>query len=106
MTESLIKVATLDELPLNSNKAFKVNGRSILLCRTDAGVFAVENRCSHMLAELEGGRMRGCHLFCPKHSARFDMRTGATAGAMTKEPIQAFAVTVDEDGNIALDWPA
>jgi len=100
-----IKIATLSDIPLNTNKAFKVEGRSVLLCRTPDGVFALENRCSHQLATLEGGRMRGPHLFCPKHFARFDLRTGETNGTLAKEPIQAFVVTVDADENIEIDWP-
>ncbi|MCK9284702.1 MAG: Rieske 2Fe-2S domain-containing protein [Rhodocyclaceae bacterium] len=98
-------MAALDDVPMNGNKAFKINGRSILLCKSDAGVFALENRCSHMFAELEGGRVRGAYLFCPKHSVRFDMRTGASGGTLTKVPLQTFAVTVAADGNIEIDWP-
>ncbi len=101
-----IAVAKLADLPLESNKAVKVEGRSVLLCRTAAGLFALENRCTHQLAALEGGRMRGVHLFCPKHGARFDMRTGATAGTLAKEPVQTFGVSIDAQDNIQIEWPA
>jgi 3-phenylpropionate/trans-cinnamate dioxygenase ferredoxin component len=101
-----IAVVKLADLPLESNKAFKIEGRSVLLCRTAAGLFAVENRCTHQLAALEGGRMRGAHLFCPKHGARFDLRTGATAGTLAKTPIQTFGVSVDAEDNIQIEWPA
>jgi ketosteroid isomerase-like protein/nitrite reductase/ring-hydroxylating ferredoxin subunit len=100
-----IAVAKLADLPPESNRAIKIDGRSVLLCRTSAGVFAVENRCTHQLAALEGGRMRGVHLFCPKHGARFDMRTGATVGTLAKAPIQTFAAEVDADDNILIEWP-
>lgn len=100
-----LRVAKLSELPLGTNKAVKVNGVSILLCRVDAGLFAVENRCTHQLAALEGGRMRGRHLFCPKHGARFDMGTGATAGTLARDPIKTYSVHLDESENIELEWP-
>lgn len=89
-------VCKLSELAEEGNKAFTVEGRSVLLCRTSAGVFAVENQCTHQLATLEGGKMRGVHLFCPKHGARFDLRTGVPNG-MTKIPIPVYPVTLMED---------
>ncbi len=105
MTDRRVQVTQLSELPLETNKAFKIEGRSILLCRTAAGLFALENRCTHQLQPLEGGRMRGPHLFCPKHGQRFDMRTGATAGTLTKLPLQVFEVSVDTDENIEVVLP-
>ena len=105
MSGRRLAVARLADLPVDTNKAFKIENRSILLCRTAAGVFAVENRCTHQLAALEGGRMRGSNLFCPKHGQRFDMRTGATVGQLTKLPIQAFETCVDADENIEIILP-
>ncbi len=93
MKHAVCKLADVAE---DSNRAFAVDGRSVLLCRTLAGVFAVENKCTHQLAALEGGKIRGVHLFCPKHGARFDLRTGVPNG-MTKIPIPTYPVSVIDD---------
>lgn len=98
-----IAVMALADLPENANKAVAVEGTSVLLCRSDKGLFAVENLCSHQQAPLEGGRVRGVYLFCPKHSVRFDLRTGEPA-ALAKTPIRTFPVAV-VDGWIEIDWP-
>lgn len=100
-----LRIAKLSDLPPGTNRAFKLDGASVLLCRTEAGVFAVENRCTHQLASLEGGRMRGRLLFCPKHGARFDMGTGVTAGTLAKTPIKTYRVHIDADENITIDCP-
>ena len=89
-------ICKLSDLAEDSNKAFTLEGRSVLLCRTSAGVFAVENRCTHQLASLEGGKMRGVHLFCPKHGARFDLRTGVPNG-MTKIPVPTYPVSLKDE---------
>ncbi len=98
------RIAALDEVPENGNRAFAVGERSVLLCRSSAGVFAVENMCSHAMALLEGGRVKGPHLFCPLHGMRFDLRTGAPSGQLTKKPITCYAVTV-EDGVVYAELP-
>ena len=94
-----VKVAPLEAVPEPGNKAFDVAGRSILICRSAGHVFAVLNQCTHALMPLEGGRVRGGHLFCPAHGARFDLRDGSTAGALTSTAVPTFAARV-EDGHI------
>ncbi|ARR54513.1 ferredoxin [Rhizorhabdus wittichii DC-6] len=98
------RIAALDDVPEGGNKAFDACGKSVLLCRTGAGVFAIENMCSHAFAHLEGGKVRGPHIFCPLHGVRFDMRTGAPNGTLTKKPIAVYPVSV-EDGKIVVDLP-
>ena len=100
-----LPVTTLAELAVDTNKAFKLDGQSVLLCRTAAGVFALANRCTHQLAALEGGRMRGHQLYCPKHGACFDMRSGVGIGLLGKVPVASFAVQVSDDGAIAVALP-
>lgn len=97
-------VVAFDDLPEGTNRAFDVGGRSVLVCRTKSGVFAVENMCSHALAHLEGGKMKGVHLFCPLHGVRFDMRTGEPSGTLTKKPIPVYPAQVD-GGTIMVDLP-
>lgn len=101
-----LPVTTLADLTVDSNKAFKVDGQPVLLCRTAAGVFALANRCTHQLAALEGGRMRGHQLYCPKHGACFDMRTGIGSGPLGKTPVPSFPVRVSDDGQISVALPA
>jgi len=101
----LVAVAPLAVVPENGNRAFAVRDRSILLCRTALGIFAVENMCSHAQAELEGGKVRGAHIFCPLHGVRFDLRNGAPTGKLTKKPICAFETSVI-DGVVHVDLPA
>jgi ketosteroid isomerase-like protein/nitrite reductase/ring-hydroxylating ferredoxin subunit len=92
----------LAEIPCGANRAFKTAGGSVLVCHTETGLFAVANRCTHQFAALEGGKMRGPHLFCPKHGARFDLRTGAPVGPLAKSAIQTFSVRVDPHDNIEI----
>ena len=100
-----VKVCRLDDVPEQGNKAFEVDGVSILICRSAGQLYAVENRCSHNASALEGGKVRGHALFCPVHGARFDLRDGSTAGALTKTPIRTFGVeaTADDQVLVLLD---
>jgi 3-phenylpropionate/trans-cinnamate dioxygenase ferredoxin subunit len=100
-----VKLTELGALPETGTLAVEVEGRSVLVCRSTAGVFAVENRCSHALSALEGGRVRGPHIFCPLHGVRFDLRDGTPQGTLTTKPIETYAVRVDGEAVLAeLPW--
>ena len=70
-------VCTVDELPVGGMRAFKVQGRSVLVYHLDDGFFATQANCTHVLAPLARGRIvDGCRIQCPLHRAQFDIRSG------------------------------
>ena len=92
-----VTVASLQDVPAGTAKAVDVGGRSILLCHTSGGVFAVENVCSHAQQPLECGRIKNGWIACPTHGARFDLETGEPLGGPATEPIATFAVRIEDD---------
>jgi toluene monooxygenase system ferredoxin subunit len=48
----------------------------VLLLRTDAGVFAYEDRCPHLGLPLSAGTLEGDTLTCSAHQFQFDATTG------------------------------
>jgi 3-phenylpropionate/trans-cinnamate dioxygenase ferredoxin subunit len=91
------RIAALADVPEGGNKAFTINGKSVLLCRSSTGIFASENMCSHANALLEGGKIKGAYLFCPLHGVRFDLRNGSPSGNLTKKSIAVFAARIEDD---------
>ncbi len=91
---ALHPVAALADLPESGSRAFTVEGREILVCRTKAGTFAVENICSHAFSRLDEGKLKGPHIFCPLHGIRFDLRTGEPSGNLTRKRLTTYAVQI------------
>jgi 3-phenylpropionate/trans-cinnamate dioxygenase ferredoxin subunit len=71
-----------------------ISGSKVLICRAAGELYAVENRCTHQEAELEGGRIRGCFISCPLHGVRFDLRDGTPMGQLTRQALPIYAVRV------------
>ena len=97
----MISITAAADVQVGTNRAFDVNGDSILIARTAHGIFAIENRCSHAFQALEGGKMKAVHIFCPLHGVRFDMRDGCPSGTLTDEPIRTWPVSI-VDGMIMI----
>ena len=55
----------------------ELDGRQILVLRTERGVFAFDARCPHAGNPLSEGEVVGDSLVCAYHGWRFDLETGA-----------------------------
>ncbi len=97
MSGEYIDAGSVSEIGDNQSKAYKFGEIEILVCNTKEGYFAVENQCSHQLQALEGGRIRGCYIFCPLHGQRFNLKNGTPIGQLTDKPIRTFAVRIEDD---------
>ena len=95
--ETSITVA-LDDVPEGKMHACAVGGREIVVCRTKDGVFALDNICTHALARLSEGRLRGTRLICPLHGASFDVRDGRVLGAPATRPLATHALRIVDGG--------
>ena len=86
----------LTEVPEGKMKSCTIDGREIVVCHTRDGLHALDNICTHAMAKMSEGRLRGTRLICPLHGASFDVRTGAVVGAPAVRPLACHAVrTVD-----------
>ena len=77
--------------------AARVGDVEVLLCKVDGQIYAVANRCTHGLAKLDEGQLRGHIVSCPLHQGRFDVRTGACLQAPPIRPLTSFVVRTDGD---------
>lgn len=70
---------------------------AIAVFNVDGELYAVEDICTHDGGELAGGEIHGFEVECPRHGARFDLRTGAAMCPPAYEPIAKFPVKVEND---------
>lgn len=70
---------------------------AIAVFNIDGAFYAIEDVCTHDGGELAGGAVEGFEVECPRHGARFDLRTGAALCPPAYEPTRTFPVKV-EDG--------
>ncbi|MFK7966293.1 MAG: Rieske (2Fe-2S) protein [Burkholderiaceae bacterium] len=57
-------------------RAIVLDNTPIALIKTEAGVFAVSNTCTHAEANLSDGFVMENWIECPLHQARYDLSTG------------------------------
>ncbi len=101
-----INVATVDEIPPGDSKLVEIGFTGIALFNLDGEIYAIEDMCTHDGGPLvEGTVGNGCEVKCPRHGARFDIRTGAALSFPAFEPTRTFAVRI-EGNQVWVESPA
>ena len=71
-----VRVARLDQIPEPGKRLFEVDDRLVVLFRVEAHVYCLEDLCTHDGGPLGEGELDGHSIACPRHGAKFDIRTG------------------------------
>ena len=91
------KVATVSELADGAKLLVEADERLVILFRIGNDHFCIDDVCTHDGGTLSDGEFKGCEIECPRHGARFDVRTGkAMCMPATKDTV-AHEVKVDGD---------
>lgn len=78
-------------------KSFAFNEEKIVICNVNGEYFAVSDICSHDDGELvsgECGLVESCQIECPRHGARFDVKTGKATRMPAIAPIPIFKTSI------------
>ncbi len=92
-----VKVADCSELAPGEKKLVEVAGRAIALFNVEGTLYAIDDICTHDGGPLADGILTGCEIECPRHGARFDVRTGKPLCMPAIEPVTSHQVVVQGD---------
>lgn len=90
-----IDVAAADEIPLNDCKVVDVNDVMVAVFHLDDGYFAIEDICTHDGGDLSSGWLDGPEIICPRHGARFNVKTGAVTAPPAYENVHSYPVRIN-----------
>ena len=99
-----IPVAGMADLPTGERLFVEIDGQSIVVFNLAGGLFAIADVCSHDDGPVGDGELEGHEVICPRHGARFDIRTGKALALPAVVDIPAYQVRV-VDGQIELGLP-
>ncbi len=110
MTEELqtnyqfIKITAASELPDGERLFVEIGSKPIVIFSLNGEYFATSDECSHDGGPIGDGEIEGYEIICPRHGARFDIRTGKATRFPAVEAIDQYPVRI-VDGNIEIGIP-
>ena len=85
-------------IPISKARLLVLDGQRICLVHTAAGLFAVEDTCSHLGESLSKGTTNYLNeIVCPWHSYRFNLSTGAECKYRSRN-LKTFTIYQEVDG--------
>lgn len=91
-----IPVAPAAGIEPGAYRTVDVDGTAVAVFNIDGTFFAIEDVCTHDGGRLAGGVVEGDQVVCPRHGARFCVRTGAALTAPAYEPTACLPVRVEQ----------
>ncbi len=92
-----VTVANVSEIGPGDREVFDVEKHYIAVFNVDGTYYAIEDVCTHDDGPLADGELYGFQIECPRHGARFDIRTGAVLSMPAVIPVPRYDVRVEGD---------
>jgi len=71
-----------------------IDGVDVAIFKIAGKFYAIEDACTHDGAEIASGQLEGDDIICPRHGARFCVKTGAVKSAPAYEDIECFSLQI------------
>jgi len=91
------KIAKTGDLAPGEVNVYEVEGHRVALCNVDGEFHAIEDVCTHDAGPLDQGELIGSQIKCPRHGAKFDVRTGKALTLPAVKPVPKHDVKVESD---------
>lgn len=92
-----IQVAKVTDIPDPGRQLVEVDDRLVALFHVDGAFYCIDDVCTHDGGPLAEGRLQGYEIACPRHGARFDIRSGRVLTMPATEDTVAHEVKVEGD---------
>ena len=103
MSQPYRMVARVGDIAEGGCKVVYLDDVAIAIFHIAGHYHAIEDICTHDSGPLAEGSLEGCIIECPRHGAKFDVRTGAVVAMPAMSPVPSYAVRVEGD-EIQVEW--
>jgi 3-phenylpropionate/trans-cinnamate dioxygenase ferredoxin component len=97
-----VSVGQASEIAPGTVRSFGVDGKQVAVCNVDGTFYAIDDVCTHDGGALDQGELEGDQIECPRHGARFDVKSGRALALPAVMPVKAYPVRV-ENGEIKVE---
>ena len=85
-----------DDLASGTRHLVDIDGITVVVFNLGGAYFAIKDECPHDRGMLSDGELDGEVIICPRHGARFSIRTGTVLGPPAYEDLVTFPVRISQ----------
>lgn len=90
----LTLVGRVEDVPPGSRLHYELEEDTVVVLNIDEKYYCIADLCTHDGGPLGDGEIVDCQIECPRHGARFDVRTGKVTRLPATDPIPVYPVVV------------
>jgi 3-phenylpropionate/trans-cinnamate dioxygenase ferredoxin subunit len=92
-----VKAARVSDITPGQKRVVEVDGMPVMLVNLDGQIYAMDDLCTHDGGPLAEGKLDTAtgQIICPRHGARFDVRTGDALTLPAFEPVNTYEVKIE-----------
>jgi len=103
VSHGFVTVAKVGEIPDGGVKVVRLEDQAVAVFNLGGEYFAIDDVCTHDGGPLAEGTVDGDQIECPRHGARFNIKTGAVLSLPATTPVPTYSVRV-EGNEIKVGW--
>lgn len=103
LVDGFTTVARVGEIPEGGVKVVRFEDQPVAIFNVGGEYFAMDDVCTHDGGPLAEGHLEGEVIECPRHGARFNVKTGAVVSLPAVSPVPTYSVRVRGD-EIQVGW--
>ena len=92
-----VRVCKVSDLADPDKRIVQAGDRTVALFHVSGQFWATDDRCTHDGGQLVAGRLEGHTIICPRHGARFDVRTGEVLAQPASVDLAVHEVKIEGD---------
>lgn len=93
---SYFPLCPTDDLPPGDRLFVEVGEDPVVVFNIDGEYYAIADVCTHDMSSLGEGDVEGYEVICPRHGARFDLRTGEVLSLPAVQDVPSFPTRVTD----------
>ena len=93
---SWVRVAPAASIAPGDYASVELGDGFVAVFNVDGEFFAIDDLCTHDGGGLAGGRLEDHQVICPRHGARFCLRTGAALTPPAYEAVRRYETRVTD----------
>lgn len=98
-----VVVGRVDDLKIDQMKLLHLDGRRIVLARTEQGYTAFDDRCTHRGGPLADGVLICGKVQCKWHGSQFNAHSGDVEAGPATEPVRVYRIE-EHENELRLMW--
>lgn len=93
-----VRAAEAAAIPDPGKETVEIDDQFVVVIHAGGSFYAIDDVCTHDDGPLGEGALEGFEIVCPRHGARFDVRTGDALTMPATKPTKVHDVKVEAGG--------